>query len=611
MIRTDYNLPVFVDTDLADLNEYSRQMALALKGQIDRFGNPLTFKGVVATLNDLPENATAGDIYAVSSINKNYVYSGEEWLEYSQIAAVEENNLEVHFLYRGQNKGDCSLIKTKDKTILIDLGITDAATLIAKLYEENVSKVDYLIISHFHGDHVMGYTENYDASNWTALFNSNIDFSECTFIFPKTPDWSKFIYGDTPDSTNRNIAGAGYLPTLEANITSVITNAGLTIIRPNDLSVIDIDEETSLKFLNCDENNFTDYYDEVAYNSTLEKYTTIYNNFSMVVELTHGSHIVLFTGDIEELAQEKIVDDLTYCDVLKIQHHGTNANVYKDYYLKLKPKVAMLMNTGTTNRNNPMQVGLKLLGTEVYASNESHDVVVTSTKDGINTVSDKGRASFRANIGKALEVNDFASVYTLEVFGTEIPQNADLNEYTTPGIYYSNNSTITQSLSNCPVTSGGFKLIVEYNQASNRIVHTIKVNDGTRSLSYVRTYVDSWGEWAKVQKAVILYDSASGSTTGNVTLSKAISNFDEIEILYSVANYRKSVKIPVTGASVNTTLDCIYVGTSNMVVGSQDCTLSGTTITRGNMAGKNINLSDNTITDNSSLTFTIYKVIGY
>lgn len=83
MRTTDYNLPIFDDTDVADLNDYTEKLANALKGQIDRFGNPLTFKGIVATINDLPEDATAGDIYNITAINKNYVFSGEEWLEYS------------------------------------------------------------------------------------------------------------------------------------------------------------------------------------------------------------------------------------------------------------------------------------------------------------------------------------------------------------------------------------------------------------------------------------------------------------------------------------------------------------------------------------------------
>lgn len=93
MRRIDYGLPVFEGSDKVKMNEYTEELAYALKGQIDRFGNPLTFRGVVSTINDLPEEAVAGDIYNVTEINKNYVYSGAEWLEYSDAmgnAATQE-----------------------------------------------------------------------------------------------------------------------------------------------------------------------------------------------------------------------------------------------------------------------------------------------------------------------------------------------------------------------------------------------------------------------------------------------------------------------------------------------------------------------------------------
>ena len=66
-----------------------------------------------------------------------------------------QSNIKVRYLYRGNNKGDCALIQTQEKNILVDLGSTDSETLISKLYSLNVTKIDYVIISHFHGDHVM------------------------------------------------------------------------------------------------------------------------------------------------------------------------------------------------------------------------------------------------------------------------------------------------------------------------------------------------------------------------------------------------------------------------------------------------------------------------
>ena len=44
--------------------------------------------------------------------------------------------------------------------------------------------------------------------------------------------------------------------------------------------------------------------------------------------------------------------------------------------------------------------------------------------------------------------------------GTEIPENADLDTYTTPGVYYSPTAARSATLSNSPTTTSGFKLLV-------------------------------------------------------------------------------------------------------------------------------------------------------
>ena len=94
MLKTDYDIPIFKDEDIADLNEYSNEMASALKTQLDKFGNPLVYKGKVATLEELPNEAESGNIYSVISENKNYIYNGTNWVEYSSTLDLTylENN---------------------------------------------------------------------------------------------------------------------------------------------------------------------------------------------------------------------------------------------------------------------------------------------------------------------------------------------------------------------------------------------------------------------------------------------------------------------------------------------------------------------------------------
>ena len=111
--------------------------------------------------------------------------------------------------------------------------------------------------------------------------------------------------------------------------------------------------------------------------------------------------------------------------------------------------------------------------------------------------------------------NAINSIDTLNINGTVIPQNSDLNNYTTPGVFYSQTGTISATLSNTPVTNAAFKMIVEYLHNTSRIRQTIYVNN-TTSDTYVRTFSSSqsWGEWMKM---------ATGNDTGEIILSNALN----------------------------------------------------------------------------------------
>lgn len=62
---------------------------------------PLTYKGSVTQFSDLQEleNVNNGDIYSVTSENKNYVYVVDEWTEYTpeiDISELEEQTQELN-----------------------------------------------------------------------------------------------------------------------------------------------------------------------------------------------------------------------------------------------------------------------------------------------------------------------------------------------------------------------------------------------------------------------------------------------------------------------------------------------------------------------------------
>lgn len=123
MKNIDYDIPIFESNDVANLNLYSEKMAEAIKGQIDKFGNPLAFKGIKQNISelDLISDPKSGDIYGVIETNKNYIWNSKEWIIYSDIMELdnyynkEEINqkiADIQALPTGRNKRT-SLNKTK------------------------------------------------------------------------------------------------------------------------------------------------------------------------------------------------------------------------------------------------------------------------------------------------------------------------------------------------------------------------------------------------------------------------------------------------------------------------------------------------------------------
>ena len=72
-----------------------------------------------------------------------------------------------------------------------------------------------------------------------------------------------------------------------------------------------------------------------------------------------------------------------------------------------------------------------------------------------------------AGLNTAYGINAISSAYAIQ-------SNEDLNNYSTPGTFYAQSSTIANSLSHCPVTGYGFKLIVEHLAWTGTILQTIK-----------------------------------------------------------------------------------------------------------------------------------------
>lgn len=84
-----------------------------------------------------------------------------------------------------------------------------------------------------------------------------------------------------------------------------------------------------------------------------------------------------------------------------------------------------------------------------------------------------------------------------------LPTGAALDNYTTPGIYISDSATKSASLTNTPITSAGFKLIVEYTISDARLRQTIYANNSTSDTFYRSYTAAGWQGWRKVTTTAV------------------------------------------------------------------------------------------------------------
>lgn len=224
-------------------------------------------------------------------------------LIFNSIIILPDNYLEYDFIDVGQ--GDCSLIITpKGKTILIDGGDNQnydngEKTILPILINKRIKQIDYLIISHFDSDHVGG------------LFTIMEKFRIKQIIISKQVESSDNFkeFMDIIKVRKINIKG--------------ITK-GDKIIVEKDVSLLFLWPSTDL----ITENGL--------------------NNNSIVCKLIYGSTSILFTGDIEAIAEKKILEEyknnlqLLNSTILKVAHHGSKTSSTQEFIEFVNPKIAMI-----------------------------------------------------------------------------------------------------------------------------------------------------------------------------------------------------------------------------------------------------------------------------
>ena len=118
-------------------------------------------------------------------------------------------------------------------------------------------------------------------------------------------------------------------------------------------------------------------------NETVSK--NVINNNALVCKMVSKKVIMLFTGDIEQEAEEAILNKyksnigILKSDILKVAHHGSKTSSTKEFLEAVKPNTAVIgvgKNNNFGHPNKSVLERLKRLGCRIYRTDESGEIIL-------------------------------------------------------------------------------------------------------------------------------------------------------------------------------------------------------------------------------------------
>lgn len=117
----------------------------------------------------------------------------------------------------------------------------------------------------------------------------------------------------------------------------------------------------------------------------------VLNNNSIVAKLYYKNFSILFTGDIEELAEKEILNgyknDLSQlkATVLKVGHHGSKTSSTKEFIETVVPKIA-LIGAGKNNKfghpNSEIINRLESFGCKIFRTDQMGEIHIMVNRKG-------------------------------------------------------------------------------------------------------------------------------------------------------------------------------------------------------------------------------------
>lgn len=157
------------------------------------------------------------------------------------------------------------------------------------------------------------------------------------------------------------------------------------IVKENKIKVVVVNKGDRLKI----EKEL--YFDILWPNNSNLIFENSLNNNSIVCKLNYKNFSMLFSGDIEEIAEKQILQEyknslqVLNSTVLKVGHHGSKTSSTKDFIESVKPKFA-LIGVGENNKfghpNDDVIERLKNLGSKIYRTDQMGEISIVINNSG-------------------------------------------------------------------------------------------------------------------------------------------------------------------------------------------------------------------------------------
>lgn len=234
---------------------------------------------------------------------------------YAQVfdTAQDSGMLSVRFLWLGpqhpdadDKPGDCMILTSPDgKVMVLDAGHPFSSEYVTSALDAmGVTRIDYLVASHPHIDHIGGFPALMDRYEIGAVYTSPLEY----------------------DSTYYH----AYM--------NELASRGLEHVILTEGDVLMFGEQVRVDVFNPQEG-------AAPTEAEKKNRTEFVNNQSLALKFTFGESTLMLAGDLYVGGEKAIVErwgEALDCDVMKANHHGANTSSSKVWRDAVSPKITFI-----------------------------------------------------------------------------------------------------------------------------------------------------------------------------------------------------------------------------------------------------------------------------